>query len=59
MNEAWGPSAFKIQEQGGFHLNADLFGGMGTLGHMGVTFQVYSLACRLGKGVTAFSFPNS
>lgn len=52
------PSACKIQEQGGFHLNADLFGGMGTLRHVGVTFQVYSLACSLGKGVTPFGFPN-
>lgn len=52
------PSALKIQEQGGFHLNVDLFGGMGTLRHVWVPFQVYSLACSLRKGVAHFSFPN-
>lgn len=53
-----GPSALKIQEQGGVHLSVDLFGEMGTLRHVQVTFQVYSLACSLRKGVAPFSFPN-
>lgn len=52
------PSACKIQEKGGFHLKADLFGGMGILRHVSVTFQGSSLACSLGKGVTPSGFPN-